>query len=680
MSEKPDTSVISDYGTFNGRPFNKTEFFKIIGFLEELDSFDFNSKKDFDLKIKDLRKKYKYNPSVLKLYYIYMKTIDPEWHNAPEIYKDYHFNDKFAYFMNNQKRDKASYGVLNVTVFTPPLNSCEYSCKFCPINPQNNTAPQSYFNNEPGVARADQYKYDIIKQIRGRLKDYSLKGDILREKQSNSKRKIKAKVDIRIAGGTFHSYPIKDRREFIRQVYYAVRTIDYLDEQLPPMMSLDEEIKYHVDNNDLIGVLICALSIETRPDKINYESIKELNRYYLTWIELGVQTTHNDILKKVGRGHTVEQSELGIAMCKSVMGVKVLTHIMPDLPGTTPERDIEIFKDKIVKNDTFIQRNLNFILISVFSIFYALIREITGFFISTIITILFYKILCKPAKIEYSLPHLSDHIKIYPTMNLPDTEISKWGKDKWDPYAEKEDGQILMNVLCEIIPKLPPWIRIARLIRDFQKASEENDGWGYTSKTIKSNMAQLIDQRLKNNNIIVQEIKSQEIKNSFVDLNRIRLRYYSYECSPKYNDYAAKCIFLKLEAPTKYNEFKLIGLLRLRLNYKSNPITFDHAIIRELHIYGNYIPKGVIPLQSNIVQHRGYGKFLLKIAEFIAYIHGYRSITVISAPGTMAYYIKRGYHQEGRYPVKELNFNLFVRNLGSIIGSGIGIKVGDFLR
>ena len=36
MSEKPDTSEVSDYGTFNGRPFNKTEFFKIIEFLEEL--------------------------------------------------------------------------------------------------------------------------------------------------------------------------------------------------------------------------------------------------------------------------------------------------------------------------------------------------------------------------------------------------------------------------------------------------------------------------------------------------------------------------------------------------------------------------------------------------------------------------------------------------------------------
>ena len=43
----------------------------------------------------------------------------------------------------------------------------------------------------------------------------------------------------------------------------------------------------------------------------------------------------------VKRGHTVYHSKKAIAMLKSIVGAKILGHIMPDLPGSSPEMDLE---------------------------------------------------------------------------------------------------------------------------------------------------------------------------------------------------------------------------------------------------------------------------------------------------------------------------------------------------
>ena len=51
-----------------------------------------------------------------------------------------------------------------------------------------------------------------------------------------------------------------------------------------------------------------------------------------------------------------------------------------------------------------------------------------------------------------------------------------------------------------------------------------------------------------------------------------------------------------------------------------------------------------------------YGKRLIREAEKIAARSGYTSMAVISAPGTVHYYVKRGYRKQGRYMVKELSF------------------------
>ena len=43
---------------------------------------------------------------------------------------------------------------------------------------------------------------------------------------------------------------------------------------------------------------------------------------------------------------TFEDSKKAVAMIKGVMGAKVLTHWMQDMPGTTPEIDLQTFENK----------------------------------------------------------------------------------------------------------------------------------------------------------------------------------------------------------------------------------------------------------------------------------------------------------------------------------------------
>ena len=103
------------------------------------------------------------------------------------------------------------------------------------------------------------------------------------------------------------------------------------------------------------------------------------------------------------------------------------------------------------------------------------------------------------------------------------------------------------------------------------------------------------------------------------------------------------------------------GFLRLRLD--SNPggdiikEINNTALIREVHVYGNTLGVGSDNISS---QHRGYGKYLVKVAEQIAFDNGYNKTSVIAGVGTREYYNKKcGYHLEGTYMIKNLNDNQF---------------------
>jgi len=88
---------------------------------------------------------------------------------------------------------------------------------------------------------------------------------------------------------------------------------------------------------DYPGVI--GLVIGTRPDCIDDEKLRylqQLSVHYYIIIEYGVESCNNNTLKRINRGHTMEQSVLSIG--KTVRyGIHAGAHFIIGLPGEQPE-------------------------------------------------------------------------------------------------------------------------------------------------------------------------------------------------------------------------------------------------------------------------------------------------------------------------------------------------------
>jgi elongator complex protein 3 len=100
------------------------------------------------------------------------------------------------------------------------------------------------------------------------------------------------------------------------------------------------------------------------------------------------------------------------------------------------------------------------------------------------------------------------------------------------------------------------------------------------------------------------------------------------------------------------DELVLYGFCRLRLVKKTEEQLSelkDCALVRELHVYSSLTP---VHSKENNIQHKGFGKKLLKKAENIAKYNGYHKIAVISGVGVRNYYRKLGYKLHDTYMIK----------------------------
>lgn len=108
-----------------------------------------------------------------------------------------------------------------------------------------------------------------------------------------------------------------------------------------------------------------------------------------------------------------------------------------------------------------------------------------------------------------------------------------------------------------------------------------------------------------------------------------------------YNASGGKEFFISFDD----NNNRLLAFLRLRIDNS------DSAKVRELHVYGPMIEIG----KTGAIQHKGYGKKLLKEAENIAKRYGKKKIRVTSGIGVREYYKKLDYKREKFYMTKRLN-------------------------
>ncbi len=208
-----------------------------------------------------------------------------------------------------------------------------------------------------------------------------------------------------------------------------------------------------------------------------------------------------------------------------------------------------------------------------------------------------------------------DALKIYPCMVFKNTELyNLYKQGKYKPLTTEKAVE-LINKIKAFVPEYCRIMRIQRDIPTYMSAAGVD----------KTNLRQYLSAKCRC--IRCRQIKG-EIKGK-TELKRI-----------DYNASGGKEIFLSYE-----NNDKLIGFLRLRI--------FDgNAFVRELHVYGSMTSLG----KKGKVQHRGFGKKLLKEAErIISKEYKLNKLKIISGIGAREYYKKLGYELDGFYMSKILN-------------------------
>lgn len=125
--------------------------------------------------------------------------------------------------------------------------------------------------------------------------------------------------------------------KFYRQNFKAERFIVYFQaytNTYGPISLLRELYEEALSFPEVVG-----LSIGTRPDCLSDDVLDMLAEYSQKthlWVEIGLQSIHNETLNKMNRGHTYEQFADAIRRTK-LRGLRVCSHVILGFPGETHE-------------------------------------------------------------------------------------------------------------------------------------------------------------------------------------------------------------------------------------------------------------------------------------------------------------------------------------------------------
>ena len=506
--------------------------------------------------------------------------------------------------------------------------SCKYDCFYCPSEPGQ---PRSYLLKEPGIARANQHRFDPVDQFNDRGNSYLTTGHVF------------DKIELIILGGTWSSYPKDYQESFIRDLYYAANTfysshnVDDM-ERVRPRLSVDEEILL----NESSTCRIIGLTLETRPDEVTYEELVRFRRFGVTRVQIGVQHTDNDILKYINRGCTIEQVKAAILLLKNNC-FKVDIHLMPDLPSSNVEKDFQMFKtvleDPMLQADQWKVYPCAVVPWTKIKLWNDLYKEDYDHELNE-------KGLSKVDNRRYS-PYADE--------TIPDIKI-KIGKKREIPSSP------LIELLIKVKGMVHPWIRINRIIRDIPSLY-------ITSGNDKEDLRSILESEIKSRNAEPCKcIRCREVKDTKVlDTPELVVRRYNashgveYFLSYETNNRATILAFLRLRLPNTDRKIDTV------VPENIFPELLNTALIRELHVYGVVVPvkKDSVSNDDNnntndndANQHMGYGKKLMKEAERIAQLYDYKRVAVIAGVGVRNYYRKLGYLDQkdsiGNFQIKQL--------------------------
>ncbi|EYC11203.1 hypothetical protein Y032_0051g2071 [Ancylostoma ceylanicum] len=269
----------------------------------------------------------------------------------------------------------------------PHINFTGNVCVYCPGGPDSDFeySTQSYTGYEPTSMRAIRARYDPFLQTRGRISQLMQLGHSI------------DKVEFIVMGGTFMSLPDDYRDYFIRNLHDALSG------------HTSNSVKEAVAYSERSKIKCIGITIETRPDYCLPRHLNDMLLYGCTRLEIGVQSTYEDVARDTNRGHTVKSVCETFHMSKDT-GYKVVIHMMPDLPNVGLERDIEQFVE-LFENPDF-----------------------------------------RP-----------DGLKLYPTLVIRGTGLYElWRTGRYKSYPPS----VLVDLIARILSIIPPWTRVYRVQRD----------------------------------------------------------------------------------------------------------------------------------------------------------------------------------------------------------------------
>ncbi|RLI35352.1 hypothetical protein DRO53_01460 [Candidatus Bathyarchaeota archaeon] len=329
--------------------------------------------------------------------------------------------------------------------------------------------------------------------------------------------------------------------------------------------------------------------METRPDWDKEPNVDRILRQGVTRVEIRVQTLREEIYRLVKRGHTLEDVIEATRILKDA-GMKVCYHMMPGLPGSSPQQDLEDFR----------------------------------------------KLFSRP---EFR----PDLLKIYPTLVLEGTKLYElWLKGEYEPYPL----ETVVDLLVKVKSSLPGWVRIQRIQRDIPAPL-------IVAGVKAGNLREIVQRRMEKLGLRCRCIRCREaghvqLKRGLTpNPGDIQLTIEKYEASEgleyflAYEDRVQDILvaWLRLRLPSEKAHRPEVKAGRT-------------AIVRELHVTGPMLPRGV--LDGGWQHQGFGRRLLAEAERLAREELDVEKLLVNSAIGVREYYLRLGYRRDGAYVSKNL--------------------------
>ncbi len=495
-------------------------------------------------------------------------------------------------------------GVTPLTVLTKPF-PCPGKCIFCPNDVR---MPKSYLSDEPGAQRAANNRFDPYLQTWNRLAAFDATGHPV------------DKVELIVLGGTWSFYPEAYQIWFVKRCFEALNDFgagrdarEDFDPGTPDFEQIDAEI--HGDafdrnpyNQRVTGFLKARQSGELL-----------LAHEVATWSDLEAAQRANETAGSRSVGLVLETRP------DHVTEDEVLR--LRRLGATKIQLGVQSLDDRILLANrrghgvAETRRAFDLLRRAGFKLHVHWMANLLGATPESD---------CEDfARLFEDEAFRPDELKLYPCSLVETAELmGPWKRGEWRPYEEAE----LLDVVARSLPRVPRFCRVTRVIRDIS-----SDDIVVGNK--RTNFRQIAEREVARRGASLREIRHREIRGEDFDPETLALRETEYATA------SSREVFLELVTP----DDRIVGFLRLCLPKAPSFVAelADHALVRELHVYGGSVRIGAAP--GAAAQHRGLGSLLLDRAAERAAAAGHGTLSVISAIGTRDYYRKQHFEDGTLY-------------------------------